>query len=145
MEAYLISENDAFVPTANDERVMELLTDVLSKSEKVEFGEVAFIVMTDADHTELNIRYLDHDYSTDILTFDLSFDELISADVCINWEVCLQNAEHFQVSDRAELYRLFAHGMLHLAGYDDSTERERAKMRQREDYYLQVIRDKGFM
>lgn len=145
MEAYLISENDAFVPTANDERVVGVLMESLSKTEKANFGEVAFIVMTDVEHTKLNIRYLDHDYSTDILTFDLSFDEFISADVCINWEVCQQNAEHFKVPDRAELYRLFAHGLLHLAGYDDATEKEAATMRQKEDHYLQVIRDKGFM
>lgn len=145
VEAYIHSENEAFVPTANDQSVLELIASAMAQHEAVVFGELSVVVMPSDAHTVLNIKYLDHNYPTDVLTFDVSFDTTISGDVYVNWEVCIGNAESFGVGVKDELYRLIAHGLLHLAGYDDATDEEKGIMREQEDRYLRLIQEKGFM
>lgn len=117
----------------------------LSEDQDAKFAEVSFVIMNDDKHTALNIKYLDHDYSTDILTFDMSDTDEIAGDVYINWEVCRTNAKEYGVSDEQELYRLCIHGLLHLVGFDDHTDDEKAEMRGQEDRYLHLLEDKGFM
>jgi len=145
VEAYIHSENEAFVPTAYDQGVLELVANAIAENEGAHFGELSIVIMSSEKHTALNIKYLNHSYPTDILTFDVSFDDTISGDVYINWEVCAENADSFGVSVGDELYRLIAHGLLHLTGYADATEEEKLLMREQEDRYLRLIQEKGFM
>lgn len=114
-------------------------------SHGIRFGDINVVLMQDGEHTALNIKYLEHEYSTDILTFDLSFDDCISGDVYINAEVCAQNAVEYGVEFKVEFYRLMAHGMLHLVGLDDATDEEKLIMRAQEDLVLRSCLGEGFM
>ena len=88
---------------------------------------------------ELNKKYLNHNYYTDILTFDLR--DSLSNDVVIY--ICYSEAEEnsikFQVSKENELLRLIIHGILHISGYNDSTKIEKEKMRDLENYFLNEL------
>ena len=141
----VFSEHKDFIPKPVYQDVVETVISQLSEDQDAKFAEVSFVIMNDDEHTALNIKYLDRDYSTDILTFDMSDTDEIAGDVYINWEVCRTNAKEYGVSDEQELYRLFIHGLLHLVGFDDHTDDEKAEMRGQEDRYLQLLEDKSFM
>lgn len=85
---------------------------------------------------ELNQKYLNHNYYTDILTFDLR--DSLSNDIAlyICYSVAEDNSIKFKVSTENELLRLIIHGILHISGYNDSTPLEKEKMRNMENYFL---------
>jgi len=107
--------------------------------EKKDIGGINFIFCSDAYLHEMNLRYLDHDTYTDIITFDYTENtSIISGDIFISIERVRENSKQFGVSFVKELHRVMIHGMLHLAGYKDKTEREKTRMRSKEDYYLSL-------
>jgi rRNA maturation RNase YbeY len=87
----------------------------------------------------LNKNYLDHDYATDILTFDNSYLDVLSAEIFICLPVIKENSGLHSGSFEDELNRVILHGLLHLIGYDDDTGLNTQKMREREDYYLKYL------
>lgn len=106
---------------------------VLKKS-KLE--ELSIIFCSDEYLLDMNKKYLDHDYFTDVITFDNSKENSFSGDIFISIDRVRENAETFRQLFIDELYRVIIHGVLHLSGYDDGTESEQKSMRSREDYYL---------
>lgn len=93
---------------------------------------VNFIFCDDAFLLEVNQKYLNHDYYTDIITFDYSADGLQEADLFISHERIRENACSYGVSFLTELYRVCSHGMLHLSGLNDKTKEEQENMRAKE-------------
>lgn len=84
-----------------------------------------------------NIRYLNHHYYTDIITFPLSEDpKIITADIFVCIPVVLENAQRFSTSAYCEVVRVLFHGILHLIGYDDHTPEDQKKMRNAEEFWL---------
>ena len=83
-----------------------------------------------------NQKYLNHDYYTDIITFDYTEEDQISGDLMISYERVKENAKKENVSVQEELRRVMAHGVLHLLGFKDKSEREAAEMRSQEDAAL---------
>jgi probable rRNA maturation factor len=105
--------------------------------EKCAIRELNFIFCNDREIKALNKRYLNHNYSTDILTFDFSKkDEAKISDIFISLEQVKQNSKEFKTSFKREIYRVIFHGVLHLCGYNDKTQKDKIIMRAREDYYL---------
>ena len=103
-------------------------------------GDLNYVFCSDDYLLKINIEYLDHDFLTDIITFDNSDeDELIEGDIFISIDRVRDNARTFQVSDEHELKRVLVHGMLHLCGYLDKTEEEEKLMRSKENHYLQLF------
>jgi rRNA maturation RNase YbeY len=87
----------------------------------------------------MNVKYLDHDTYTDIITFDLSEEtDTISGDIFISVDRARENAKAYKTTLTQELRRLIVHGILHLLGFKDKTDGEKALMRQKEDYYLSL-------
>ena len=74
-----------------------------------------------------NKTYLNHDYSTDIITFDNSENKKISGDIVISIERVKENSKKYKVKLEDELRRVMAHGLLHLLGYDDKNEKEKKR------------------
>nr|AUN35587.1 metal-dependent hydrolase YbeY [uncultured bacterium] len=91
---------------------------------------------------EINKAYLNHDYFTDIITFDLSPDSKIAGEIYISVEMVRENAIQFQTSFSNELTRVMFHGILHLCGYNDKTKIEKHLMRRMEDHYLKMFHGK---
>jgi rRNA maturation RNase YbeY len=95
------------------------------------------VVFTDDDYLlEVNKQYLNHDYYTDVITFDYSVDNHVSGDIMISLPRVKENAESLKVSYEEELYRVVFHGLLHLCGYKDKTPSDEQLMRSKENKYL---------
>ena len=95
------------------------------------------IVFTDDDYLlEVNKQYLNHDYFTDVITFDYSSFFEVSGDVMISLDRVKDNAATLNQSFELEFYRVVFHGVLHLCGYKDKTDADAAVMRSKEDFYI---------
>ena len=94
-------------------------------------------VFTDDDYLlEVNKQYLDHDYYTDVITFDYSVFPLVSGDVMISLDRVKDNADSLGLNFELEFYRVVFHGLLHLCGYKDKQKDDVALMRSKEDFYI---------
>jgi rRNA maturation RNase YbeY len=100
-------------------------------------GEINYIFCSDAYLSEINLKYLEHNTLTDIITFSNSNNpSIISGDIFISVERVHDNAQSLNTDFEKELSRVLIHGVLHLMGYDDHTAGEKQQMRAKEDYYL---------
>jgi len=112
---------------------------IISIDENVKFLNINIIFCNDNYLLAINKEYLQHDYFTDIITFDYRDNELISSDIFISIDRVLENSQLLNVSYNRELQRVIIHGLLHLSGYEDDTPEKRKNMSIREDYYLEKI------
>lgn len=109
-------------------------------SEKYVPENITFIFCSDAYLHKKNVKYLQHDTLTDIITFDNSASkEEISGDIFISIHRVKDNTRSFNINFKHELHRVMIHGILHLMGYDDKTAKEKELMRAKEDYYLSLL------
>ena len=106
-------------------------------------GEIAYIFCTDGRILEVNRQYLQHDYFTDIITFDYCEGNRLSGDLFISLDTVRTNAEQFAPSYNAELYRVIIHGILHLVGINDKGPGEREIMEAAENKALAMLTDYG--
>ena len=102
-------------------------------------GNIAYIFCSDEKILDVNRMYLQHDYYTDIITFDYSEDNMISGDLFISLDTVRTNAEKFAVTYDSELYRVIIHGVLHLCGIDDKAPGARTVMERYENEALQLL------
>ena len=102
-------------------------------------SELNFTFMSDEDLLQINRDYLDHDYYTDIITFDNTLGKVISADIAISYDRVKDNANGLDVDEMSELNRVMVHGVLHCLGFEDSTVDEKQKMRELEDEMLNMF------
>ena len=98
-----------------------------------------FLIVNDKRMIHFNKTYLNHSYSTDIITFNTSENKKISGDIIISLERVEENAKKYKVELEEELWRVMAHGLLHLLGYNDISKEEKERMRKKENYYLDKI------
>ena len=112
---------------------------IISIDENVKFLNINIIFCNDNYLLAINKEYLQHDYFTDIITFDYRDNELISSDIFISIDRVLENSQLLNVTYNRELQRVIIHGLLHLSGYEDDTPEKRKNMSIREDYYLEKI------
>lgn len=110
-------------------------------AEKYTMGDVIIAFCTDDYIKEANKKFLNHDYLTDIITFDQSTEQerknrFLVADLLISVDRTKENAKIYGSSANEELHRVMVHGLLHLMGYNDQTEEEQVEIRAREDRYL---------
>jgi rRNA maturation RNase YbeY len=101
---------------------------------------INYIFCSDEHLRKVNIDYLQHDYYTDIITFDNSeFEDEIQGDLYISLDRIRENASDFGVSFETELHRVLIHGVLHLIGYEDDTDEAEAEMRVLETKALEIL------
>ena len=105
-------------------------------SEGKRFEEINYIFCDDEYLLKINKEYLNHDYYTDIITFDNSISSLIMSDIYISAERVKENASHYVVDFMDELKRVMIHGVLHLCGYKDKTTEEQELMTVKENEKL---------
>lgn len=108
----------------------------LFSSEKKELKELNYIFCSDEYLLEINRTFLNHDYYTDIITFDLSEGDGTVGEVYISVTTVRDNAKNHNASFEEEMLRVIFHGALHLCGYRDKKKSEITLMREKEDYYL---------
>ncbi|MEY4128158.1 MAG: hypothetical protein RL737_2347 [Bacteroidota bacterium] len=112
---------------------------VLISKESRELGDITLIFCTDEELLAINKEHLDHDYYTDIITFNYNNDSIISGDLFISVDRIKDNATQLAVSMEEELHRVCYHGVLHLVGYNDKTDQEIEVMRAKENFYLNKL------
>lgn len=120
------------INTTETERLIKKI--ILSETKEV--GDIVCLFCDDNYLLNINIKYLNHDYFTDVITFDYCEKDIISGDILISLERVVENAKKYNVSFLAEFYRVVIHGLLHLLGYNDKTKSEKELMRKKENYYL---------
>ena len=125
-------------PEFDYKKTSSWIEDVISDNQK-KIKELSIIFCNDEYILETNRKYLNHDYYTDIITFDYSEKNYISGDLLISLETVKHNADNYSVTFINELQRVIIHGILHLLGYNDKTEEQKALMTQKEDYYLNYL------
>jgi rRNA maturation RNase YbeY len=106
------------------------------ENEKTQLGEINYIFCSDEQLLEINREYLQHDFYTDIITFDYRENNIISGDIFISTDRIKENAEINQENFEDELNRVMVHGILHIIGYKDKTESDSMLMRKKEDQYI---------
>jgi len=112
---------------------------ILSEGKKP--GEINYIFCDDEYLLKINQDYLQHDYYTDIITFDYVKGKTISGEIFVSLQRISDNASTLSRDYEEELKRVLAHGILHLAGYKDKTEEEEKEMRRMEDLYLAKFKE----
>lgn len=102
-------------------------------------GDVAYIFCSDEKILEVNNQYLQHDYYTDIITFDYTEGDTISGDIFISLDTVKSNSEEFKTDYNQELHRIIIHGVLHLCGINDKGPGEREHMTECENKALELL------
>jgi len=116
----------------NENEIEKWLSEVIVSESKKE-GDINYIFCDDEYLHEINVKYLDHDTLTDIISFDYSIGNELHGDIFVSVERVADNAKDFNVSFDEELKRVLAHGILHFAGYKDKSEADELLMRSKED------------
>ena len=109
---------------------------LVAEREGKRLGDVSVIFCSDNYILNVNIKYLQHDYFTDIITFDYCEGNRLSGDLFISIDSVRENAAFYGTEFADELNRVIVHGLLHLIGYDDHSDADIAVMRAKENYYL---------
>ncbi len=104
-------------------------------------GEIAYLFCDDAKILEINRQYLQHDFYTDIITFDYSEGNIISGDISISLDTVRSNSQMYHTDFETELYRVMIHGILHLCGINDQSEAEQKEMRAAENSALDLLKN----
>lgn len=109
------------------------------ESENKKLEEISYIFCDDDYMLDINMKYLEHDTYTDIISFDYSVGNILQGDIYISTQRVEENSREFNVSFDQELRRVIIHGVLHLCGYNDKSEAESSLMRLKEDEKLKLF------
>lgn len=109
------------------------------KGENKVTGQIRYVFCNDERILEINKEFLDHDYYTDIITFDWSESEIVSGEIFISLDTVKSNSVEFNTDYEQELHRVIIHGILHLCGQDDKTPETQLQMTTKEDKALVLL------
>lgn len=125
------------LPNLPFHKVEEWIKTIVQNKGKIT-GDICYIFCNDEKILEVNKAYLQHNYYTDIITFDYCEQDTISGDLFISLDTIKTNSEKFQTNYTEELLRVIIHGILHLCGLKDKTEEDAKEMRQAENDALAI-------
>jgi len=125
--------------TLNDKnKLTELIQKIIQKEKRI-LDTLNIILCSDQKILNVNIRYLGHDYYTDVITFDSSdADDRIAGDIFISVERVYENAKTYDIIFENELFRVIIHGLLHLIGYNDKEKVDEILMFEKQEGYLSL-------
>ena len=135
MAIMYISENVNLPKQFKKRQISKWIKEVIQTHGK-KTGDIAYIFCNDERILEINTQYLKHKYFTDIITFDYSKKDSVSGDIFISLETVEDNATQYKTNFEEELRRVIIHGILHLCGYEDNTQKKKMEMRKNEDKAL---------
>ena len=138
-EIQFFSEDTSF-ELQSPEQVSDWISGIV-QSEDQEISAINFIFCSDNYLLEVNRTYLNHDYFTDIITFDQREydDDPLESDIFISIDRVKENAEALSNSFNTELHRVIIHGVLHLLGWNDKSDDEKQAMREKEEACLSLL------
>jgi len=130
---------DVSLPKLKKRKLISWIKNVI-QSEGKKVGQVSFIFCSDDYLLEVNKKYLDHDYYTDIITFDYVEENVIQGDIFISVDRVKENSVTFRTIFEDEIHRILIHGILHLIGYKDKLKKDKHLMTTKEDFYLNELK-----
>jgi probable rRNA maturation factor len=119
----------------NSRKILKIIEKVIGEYRKPN-GNLSFIFMDNEGLISINKEFLQHNYFTDVIAFDLSENDILEGEIYLSIETIKQNSINYKVSFKEEIFRVMIHGTLHLCGYNDNTSDERNEMKKLEDYWL---------
>ena len=123
---------------SNETSVSSWLNQVIVSERRV-LGSLTYAFFNDEDLKKMNIKYLNHNYYTDVISFNDSTSEIVGGDIAISVDRVIENATHFNVSFDEELRRVMVHGLLHFLGFNDKTKEDKLKMAQTESLKMKMF------
>lgn len=127
-------------PPIKKREVSNWIKEIILSFEK-KAGDISYVFCSDEKILEINKEYLQHDYYTDIITFDYSENNIVSGDIFISLDTVKSNSEQFGTDYLEELHRVIIHGVLHLCGVNDKTSDEQKCMTEYENKALEKLKD----
>jgi probable rRNA maturation factor len=121
-------------------KVVKLIKEVIEKEQKIS-GDLNFIIINDDSLRKINIQFLEHDYYTDVITFNYNGGNIINGEIYISLDTVKSNAYNYNVSLSNEVLRVLIHGVLHLVGYDDKSEVQKVTIHEKEDFWLKQFEE----
>lgn len=109
------------------------------KSKGLKVGEIVYAFFNDEDLKSLNIKFLKHDFYTDVISFNETSDQVVSGNIAISVDRVKENATQIGVDFEEELHRVMIHGVLHFIGYNDKTSSEKKEIREQEALALSMF------
>jgi rRNA maturation RNase YbeY len=133
--AILFLEKAAGFSLRNKRKLKKWICETVEKEKRV-CGDISFVFETDEAVYLVNTEYLQHDWYTDVISFDYNEGKRVNGDIIISVDRVRENAARFGVTPEEEMRRVIIHGVLHLIGYEDGSEEERKNMTRLENKYL---------
>ena len=125
-------------PALNFKDVKQWIKKII-ENHKFKLGDVSIIFCNDEYLLSINKTYLNHNYYTDIITFNYNNKNVLSGDIFISVDTVKLNAKEFAVTESDEFLRVIIHGILHLLGFNDSNDEEKLEMRRKENESLELF------
>ena len=123
---------------SNKEQVSDWVLRVIN-SKGYKLGNIVYAFFNDEDLKDLNIKFLSHDYYTDVISFDETADQVVSGNIAISVDRVKENATQIGVDFEEEMHRVMIHGVLHFIGFNDKTSSEKKEIREQEAIALSMF------
>ncbi len=140
LPALTVTNASGLNPPVDEDQLIKLMSFVEERENGV-FKEIEAVYVDEAEIIEINEKYLDHNYVTDIITFryDEQDNQAIEGTLYCCAPRIIEQSKEFGTDVESEFLRVFIHGLIHLSGYDDKTEEEKSIMTELENYYLEQL------
>ena len=123
---------------SNKEQVSDWVLRVIN-SKGYKLGNLVYAFFNDEDLTDLNTRFLKHDYYTDVISFDETAEQVVSGNIAISVDRVKENSTQIGVDFEEEMHRVMIHGVLHFIGFNDKTSLEKKEIREQEALALSMF------